>query len=221
MKWPWWVGQECWEHSFSSVGRNQTRSKWGDFAHATDSACWRVTGLSIFTGPYSVMIKTILVFTVEIHSCMCVCDSPQMLGSSQLDGLVADAPCISAGWGFPWGRAGEDVPIGGDTLMYTCMYMCTCLYVSSIKTTAHLVVLVGTLVQNVHKTCVVWSMWSQGMDKDSVLWEFSCCSGSPETRQILALTKDDKQLLQPGNWSTYEKQLFTVHYAYTLYEELI
>lgn len=74
----------------------------------------------------------------------------------------------SAGWGFPWGRAREDVPIGGDTLMYTCMYMCTCLYVSSIKTTAHLVVLVCTLVQNVHKTCVVWSMWSQGMDKDSV-----------------------------------------------------
>lgn len=25
---------------------------------------------------------------------MCLCDSPQVLASSQLDGLVADAPCI-------------------------------------------------------------------------------------------------------------------------------
>lgn len=118
------------------------------------------------TGPYSVMIKTILVLIIEIHSCMCLCDSPWVLASSQLDGLVAGAPW-SVGWGAPWGRVGQDVHIPGDTLMYTYIYMCTCLCVSSIKTTVHLVVLVCTLIW-LNKTFVFWSMWSQGMDTDSV-----------------------------------------------------
>lgn len=82
--------------------------------------------------------------------------------------------------------------------MYTYIYMCTCLYVSSIKTTVRLVVLVCTLIW-LNKTFVLQSMWSQGIDKDSFLCEFSCFSGSPEIRRNLALTKDDKQLLKPGN----------------------
>lgn len=89
-----------------------------------------------------------------------------MLASSQLDGLVADAPA-SVGWGAPWGRAREDVHTRGDSLMYTYMYVCTCLYVSSIKTAVHLDVLVCTLIW-LNKTFVPRSMWSQGMDKDFV-----------------------------------------------------
>lgn len=88
------------------------------------------------------------VLTLAIHSCVCLCDSPQMLASSQLDGLVADAPC-------------------GDILMYTYMYMCTCLCVSSVKTTVHSVVLVCTL-SSLSKTFVLRSLWSQGIDRDSV-----------------------------------------------------
>lgn len=219
MKWPWWVGQECWEHSFSSVGRNQTLSKWGDFAHATDSAYWRVMGLSIFTGPYSVMIKTIFVLTVEIHSCVCVCDSPQMLGSSQLDGLVADAPCIC------WLRFSLGQSQGGcahrwryfNVHIYVHVHLSVCQQHKNHSSLGCFGLHIGVVEQNICSLKYVES----GNGRRLGLWEFSCCSGSPETRQILALTKDDKQLLQPGSWSTYEKQLFTVHYAYTLYEELI
>lgn len=73
----------------------------------------------------------------------------------------------SVGWGAPWGRDGEDVHIHGDTLVYTYLYMCTCLCVSSIKTAVHLVVLVCTLIW-LNKTFVLQSMWNQGISKDSV-----------------------------------------------------
>lgn len=152
--------------------------------------------------------------------CVCVClNSPQMLASSQLGGLVADAPCVRRL------RCSLGQRRGGRT--HTWRYI-----------SVHISVHVHLFVCQQHKNCS--SLGCFGLHIDLVeqnicsskyvesgnrqrlsLWEFSCCSGSPETWRNLALTKDEKQLLQPGNWSTYEKQLFTVHYSYTLYEKLI
>lgn len=78
------------------------------------------------TSPYSVMIKTILVLTVEIHSCMCLCDSSQMLASSQLDGFVADAPCIC------WLRCSLGQSWGGraHTWRYIIVHVCVHVHLS-------------------------------------------------------------------------------------------
>lgn len=138
-------------------------------AHVTDSACWRVTGLSFFLQVHfqSQSKQCLCSLQKSIVVCVCVClNSPQMLASSQLGGLVADAPCVCR-LRCSRGRAGEDVHIRGDTLMYTYMYMCTCLCVSSTKTAVHLVGLVCTLIW-LNKTFVLPSTWNQGIDKDSV-----------------------------------------------------
>lgn len=146
------------------------------------------------TGPYAVKIKIILVLTVEIHSCMCV------MASSQLDGPVADALCIC------WLRCSLGQSWGGcaHTWRYINVHLnvhvhpFVCQQHKNHSSLGCFGLHIDLLEQNICSLKYVESGNGQRLS----LWEFSCCSGSPETRQNLALTKDDKQLLQPGNWST-------------------
>lgn len=58
------------------------------------------------TGPYWVTIKTILVLTLEIHSCMCLCVSkqPPDVGMYSCSMALWQMLNASVGLGAPWGR---------------------------------------------------------------------------------------------------------------------
>lgn len=169
------------------------------------------------TGPYSVIIKTILVLTVEIIV-VCVCDSPRCWHHPSWMALRQMIPHLLAGCslGQSWGgRAHTWRYISVHIYLHVHLFVCQ--QHRNYSSLGCFGLHIDLVEQNICSSKYVES----GNGHRLGLWEFSCFSGSPGTRWNLALTKDDKQLLQPGNWSTYEKQLFTVHYVYTLYEELI
>lgn len=125
------------------------------------------------TEPYSVRIKTILVLTLEIHSCMCLCvfKQPPDVGMHSCWLALWQMLNASVGLGAAWGRVRgyvfTYVEIHICTRIYLYMHICICLYVSNVKNTVHLVVLVYTLIW-LNKTLFFKVYGIRQSSKDSV-----------------------------------------------------
>lgn len=149
----WCLRQKCWDPCHNSTGRSQVCSKWRVCAGATDSGHWRALRPS-YRAIVSKDQNTSCAHFGNPQLCMSVCLS---VFNQPLD--VGTESCWMSSWQMLNASVGLGAPVAewGCVCLHMCVCMyiypylythiCTCVYVSDIENTVHLVVLVYALIR--------------------------------------------------------------------------